>query len=151
MKISIVAIGKIKQGPMQELCRTYRQRITWPIATRELEVRKKLGEEELKLAESTLITNALEKSSYIVAMDEGGQDVSSTELVRIIQHLQSEATTNLTFIIGGAFGLHESITKSADKRLAFGRATWPHQLVRVMLMEQIYRAQQIISKHPYHK
>ena len=110
-----------------------------------------MGEEELKLAESKLINNAIEKSSYVIAMDEGGQDVSSTELARIIQSLQDKATTNLTFVIGGAFGLHESILKSADKRLAFGKATWPHQLVRVMLMEQIYRAQQIISKHPYHK
>ena len=84
----------------------------------------------------------------MIDLDEHGEDLTSSELAELMKSLEGQ---ELTFIIGGAFGLHDRVLKTADKRIAFGKATWPHQLVRAMLMEQLYRAQQIIKGHPYHK
>ena len=87
----------------------------------------------------------------IVALDERGQSLTSPQLASWIGARQGEAVQHLAFVIGGADGLDESLRSEARLVLGFGRLTWPHMLARVMLLEQLYRAQQILAGHPYHR
>jgi 23S rRNA (pseudouridine1915-N3)-methyltransferase len=90
-------------------------------------------------------------TAYVIAMDERGKNLTSPQLAQKIQTIQNEGLSNFMFIIGGAYGLHPDILKHADMSLSFGSMVWPHRLVGVMLLEQLYRAQQITAGHPYHK
>ena len=110
----------------------------WPVVLREIEAGKNETAGFLKELEK--------KPGVIVALDERGKSLGSAEFCK-----QLYAWENVTFVIGGADGLDEEIRKKADFLLSFGKQTWPHMLVRVMLLEQIYRAQQIASGHPYHR
>ena len=84
-------------------------------------------------------------------LDERGDDLSSRALATQIERFRHDGRPSLAFIIGGADGLDPSLIEAADRRLAFGRAVWPHRLVRVMLTEQLYRASTILTGHPYHR
>jgi 23S rRNA (pseudouridine1915-N3)-methyltransferase len=84
-------------------------------------------------------------------MDERGASLPSRKFAEKFQNLQNESRSNVQFIIGGADGLNDEIRGRADFLLSFGRQTWPHMLARVMLLEQIYRVQQILKNHPYHR
>lgn len=87
----------------------------------------------------------------IVALDEAGQNLSSVELAGHLGAWRDAGRRGATFLIGGADGLPHELLARAELRLAFGRATWPHRLIRVMLAEQLYRASTILSGHPYHR
>ncbi len=91
------------------------------------------------------------EKSVLVALDERGENIDSAAFARHLGRWRDEAVANTIFVIGGADGLSPDLRRKAKLRMAFGSATWPHQMVRVMLLEQIYRAATILAGHPYHR
>ena len=150
MKLTICAVGRLKSGPERDLLDKYRRRITWPLDIVELEERRKLSAAELKQREGALIEQALPQGCVRVAMDERGKPLSSREFADRLGNWRDQAR-DVAFMIGGADGLAADLRKSAEATISFGAATWPHQLARAMLVEQIYRAQEILAGHPYHR
>lgn len=143
--IDIIAVGRMKQDPFAALWGDYAKRCGWKINLIELDG-KSTADEHRKISEK--ITR---DGTYTIMMDERGKAMRSLDFARKLEGLSAEGTTKIRFIIGGADGLSDELRKSADFLLSFGVQTWPHMLVRVMLIEQIYRAQQIIAGHPYHR
>ena len=101
--------------------------------------------------EAAAITAAIPDKSILVALDERGDNVASEAFARHLGRWRDDAVANTVFTIGGADGLWPDLRRKAKLRLAFGSATWPHQMVRVMLLEQIYRAATNLAGHPYHR
>lgn len=141
MHITLAVVGKLKDQALKSLYEEYKKRLNWKFNLQEFE-----GKDA-----SSLLLNALHPSSYVIALDEKGENFKSEEFSDLLNEIQLHHQGKVTFIIGGADGLSEDIKESAKKFLSFGRMTWPHLLVRVMLMEQLYRAQQILKGHPYHR
>ncbi len=151
MKVTVAAIGKFKNSPEKEIFASYIKRIPWQFELKEFEAKKALSGEQLKSAEAELLLSAIPKSSKIISLDERGKNISSLELAGIVSAWQSEGTSSIAFVIGGADGLSDNLRQKSDFILSFGKLTWPHMLVRSMLAEQVYRAYSIISGHPYHR
>jgi 23S rRNA (pseudouridine1915-N3)-methyltransferase len=151
VKIEILAVGRARAGPERDLYETYARRVHWPIKLHELEEKRPLPPAELMEREGALILSAVPRDAVILALHGGGRNVRSEELARILADTRDEGRSCAAFVIGGAEGLSVAVRDRADLLLAFGRQTWPHMLVRAMLMEQIYRAQQIQAGHPYHR
>ncbi|NKB48369.1 MAG: 23S rRNA (pseudouridine(1915)-N(3))-methyltransferase RlmH [Alphaproteobacteria bacterium] len=152
MRIHIVAIGRARAGPEAALFQHYSDRVNqWPIALVEQELRKRTASQKLAEAEATLLQQPVPDGAYVVALDERGKQHTSREFARLLGGLQDDGRRDVVFLIGGADGLAPSVREGADKVVSLGQATWPHLLVRGLLAEQIYRAQQIISGHPYHR
>ena len=145
----ISTIGKAKNSDEDMITHKYLKRIK-NIELKQYEVKtnnpeKKLEEEALKLINTT------PKNGKLILLDEKGQNLSSTDLAKIIINWRDNNVTDINFAIGGAFGNGEKIKNTADKIIAFGKLTWPHQMVKMMVAEQIYRIETIIQGHPYHK
>jgi 23S rRNA (pseudouridine1915-N3)-methyltransferase len=151
MPIAIIAAGRLKPGPLKELCDDYRRRLPFAIDIREVEERRPLAGAERKAREGELILAALPKGALIVALDERGRAYDSAAFAGQLAAWRERSGDNLAFVIGGADGLAPSVLEKAAQRLALGTLTWPHLLVRVMLLEQLYRAHTILTGHPYHR
>jgi 23S rRNA (pseudouridine1915-N3)-methyltransferase len=151
MRLHVIAVGRLKSGPLKELERDYAGRLVWPLALREVEERRKLPPPELKEREGELLLAALPEKAALVALDEHGRSFTSMDFAARIGAWRDRGVADLVFAIGGAGGLAERVRERAELSLAFGSMTWPHLLVRVMLLEQLYRAQQILAGHPYHR
>ena len=151
MRIIIAAVGRLRAGPMQEVLADYLRRLTWPHAVREVEERRQMAPEALKRREGELLLQSLPKQARVIALDGRGKSLSSEAFARMIQDYREAGTGDLAFVIGGAEGLSEAVLAAAERRVAFGAMTWPHLLVRVMLAEQLYRTQSILTGHPYHR
>ena len=150
MGIVIVAVGRAKAGPILLLCDEYRRRIPFSVEMREVEERRPLSGGERKAREGALLLAAIPDNSLILALDERGKAFDSAAFARQFAAWR-ERSANLAFVIGGADGLTEAVLEKASTRLAFGAMTWPHMLVRAMLLEQLYRAHTILTGHPYHR
>lgn len=150
MRLTVIAVGRHKAGPLKALQEFYAERIRWPLTIREVEERRKLPPAELKAREAELILGALPKDAMLIALDGSGRNLSSTDFAGRLAKWR-DADASLAFVIGGADGLADGIIKEAKLVLALGAMTWPHLLVRGMLLEQLYRAQQILAGHPYHR
>jgi len=150
MRLVIVAVGRQRAGPLKDFERTYAERITLPLLIREVEERRKLSPAEMKTREAQLLLDTVPKGATLVALDGRGEELSSAAFAKRLDTWR-QAAADLAFVIGGAEGLAESVLKQAQFVLSLGAMTWPHLLVRGMLLEQIYRAQQILSGHPYHR
>lgn len=152
MRIHIAAVGRARQGPEAALYAHYADRIvTWPLALHEIEPRRRVAPERLKDAEAELLLAAVPDGAVLVALDERGRQFSSRDFAQRLAGWHERAVSDLVFVIGGADGLAARVTARADLSLSFGAATWPHLLVRGLLAEQVYRAQQILAGHPYHR
>jgi len=150
LKIDIIAVGRLKRGPLLDLAEEYTKRVNWKINIYEVE--SKLTEPQaVKAEESRKLSEQIETSAFVIVMDEKGNGLRSLDFANTIQNLQQTGENHIQFIIGGADGLTDEIRGRANLLLSFGQQTWPHMLVRVMLYEQIYRAQQILAGHPYHR
>jgi len=148
MKIKIVAVGKLKNSPMLDLCEEYAKRIGKDISIKEIDAPKG----STSIVEEPLILKNLSNAGILVALDERGETLSSPDFAKKFDKWQTHAHSDgLTFLIGGADGLTDTVRQKADFLMSFGKQTWPHMLVRVMLLEQIYRARQILAGHPYHR
>jgi 23S rRNA (pseudouridine1915-N3)-methyltransferase len=150
LELTICAIGRLKQGPEQDLLNRYAKRLRWSLNIVELEEKKKLSPAELKQREGKLLADACPDGAVIVALDERGKQLSSLDFANKIRNWQDQGR-DMAFLIGGADGMASNIRKRADFVLSLGSATWPHMLVRVMLLEQIYRGQEILAGNPYHR
>jgi 23S rRNA (pseudouridine1915-N3)-methyltransferase len=146
MRLVIIAVGKMKDRAEKALFERYAQ----GIALKEVEERKKLPAAELKRVEAQLIRNAMPKGALTIALDRRGRALTSEELAERLARWQREGK-GVAFVVGGAEGLDEPLRDSADFVLSLGAATWPHMLARIMLAEQLYRAQAILAGHPYHR
>jgi len=150
MKIKIIVLNKIKDNsPEGKMIFEYLKRIK-EASVSIIELKDANISSNPKSAEAELIKKHIKDNDYIICLDEHGDNLTSKEFSKVIEK-QSMTGKNIAFIIGGAFGIDESILNSANKKIAFGKCTYPHKLVRIMLIEQIYRAFSIINNHPYHK
>ena len=159
MRIVVVAVGRLKPGPDRELAERFRDRAMK--AGRALglhgpdiiEVKESRAREaERRMTEETIaLAGALPDGAIKVILDRRGQNASSDTFAQRIRGWRDSHRPAVGFVIGGADGLGAGLLDNADAILAFGSATWPHQLVRIMLMEQIYRMTTILSGHPYHR
>lgn len=149
MKIQIISVGKIA-GDQLAIIQHYQKMTNWKIQNTELAYSKKLSEQQIKQHESKLIQDKLTKGAYLVALDLSGKQMSSEAFSRIFSS-QMMSGRNIDFVIGGAFGLDASIIAMADAKLCLSEMTFPHQIAKLLLFEQIYRAQTILDNHPYHK
>jgi 23S rRNA (pseudouridine1915-N3)-methyltransferase len=147
--ISLIAVGRMKPGPLLDLAAIYRQRLTWPVEIIEIELKGKFEGELLKMKEAEAIIGRLPAGAILVALDERGKARNSPDFAKLIETYRRQGP--LAFVIGGPDGMDETIRQRASLVLSFGQLTWPHMLARVMLLEQIYRAQQILAGHPYHR
>lgn len=151
MRIVIAAVGRLRRGPEFDLLESYRRRMRWPVTVREVEEKRPLSTTERRAREADLLRRAIPDGATVVALDETGQTLTSAQFADRIAGWQSRGVRNLAILIGGADGLDDAVRADADLTVAFGAMTWPHMLARGMLMEQLYRAQQILAGHPYHK
>ena len=151
MRVEIVAVGRARAGPELALYESYVRRIRWDLTLREVEEKRRLPAEQLKEREGELILSAIPRDAAVLALDEAGRGVSSVEFARLMADIRDNGRARVVFVIGGAEGLSAPVRDRADLLISFGRQTWPHMLVRAMLAEQIYRTQQILAGHPYHR
>jgi len=151
MRITIVAVGALKAGPERDLAEKYLGRLTGPVAIREAEEKRKLNPPELRRREGELLLAACPPGATIVALDERGRTMPSRAFAERLGAWRDDGVAELVFLIGGADGLDEAVRGKADLCVAFGAMTLPHQLVRGVLLEQLYRAQTILAGHPYHR
>jgi 23S rRNA (pseudouridine1915-N3)-methyltransferase len=159
MRLVVIAVGRLKQGPERELAERYRDRfedIGRRLGFRGLEIRE-LSESRARDAvtriaeEAAAIAALVPEKSLLVALDEHGINIDSAGFARYLGSWRDESVANNVFVIGGADGLSPELQRKAKTTVSFGAATWPHQFVRVMLLEQIYRAATILAGHPYHR
>ncbi len=151
MKLLIAAIGRAARGPERDLYDHYAARIRWPLALRELEEKRKLPPAQMILRESKLLLDAVPAKAVLVALDRRGKVLDSEAFAGRLAHWRDNSVSDIAFLIGGADGHTESLLKKAALVLSFGAMTWPHLLARAMLAEQLYRAQQLLAGHPYHR
>jgi 23S rRNA (pseudouridine1915-N3)-methyltransferase len=139
MMLHIVARGRMGRGAEADLIARYVQRIAWPLRITELPDK---GAGRVAAAATPART---------IVMDEGGDQMSSMDFARLLETWRDGGVRETRFLIGAADGVSVDERASADCIVAFGRATWPHMLARVMLVEQLWRATSIIAGHPYHR
>ncbi len=151
MKFILSCIGRQKSGPELDLLTLYKNRLTVPLDIKEFETKPALPLEKRKALEAELLLSPFSGTDFIVALDERGQSLSSQDLAKTIDRAQVESFKSMGFIIGGADGLDKSVRQRANITLSLGSMTWPHMLVRPLIVEQIYRALCILSNHPYHR
>jgi 23S rRNA (pseudouridine1915-N3)-methyltransferase len=151
MRILIAAVGRLRDAPSRALFDAYAERMIWKLTVREVELKRILSAEEAKSAEADLLLDAVGAGPPLVALDEAGPAWSSTEFAVRLGRWRDDGIGEVAFAIGGADGLGRQVLDRAAATLAFGRMTWPHRLARIMLVEQLYRAQQILAGHPYHR
>ncbi len=160
MKLRLLAVGRAgTKRPEIALIDDYRQRLTWPLTIQEVEEKRPLPSVALKKREGELLLAALDGGKagsktgrqIVVVLDERGRSLTSRDFAVRIGGWRDEGTGEIVFLIGGADGHDEAVRARADLLLSLGSMTWPHQLVRVLLAGQLYRAQQILAGHPYHR
>jgi 23S rRNA (pseudouridine1915-N3)-methyltransferase len=151
MRVIIAAVGRLRDAPSQALFDAYIGRLNWSLSVREVELKRSMPPELARTEESRLLLAAIGDRAVIVALDEHGAQWTSAEFAGRIARWRDDGAAELAFAIGGADGHDPELLRRAAAIVAFGRMTWPHRLARVMLAEQLYRAQQIIAGHPYHR
>lgn len=159
MRLVVIAVGRLKQGPERELSERYFERaagLARKLGFRSLDIHE-LTESRARDAatrmaeEGAAIEAAIGEKAVIVALDERGKSLDSESFARHLGAWRDSGVPLCAFVIGGADGLSPELRRKAKLSVAFGAQTWPHQLVRVLLLEQIYRAATILSGHPYHR
>jgi len=151
LRLLVCAIGRARKDPARALFEQYSRRLGWPLELKEFEERRKLPREQLRARECAMLLAAVPADAAVVALDESGQALSSRALAARIGRWRDDGRGCIAFLVGGADGLDDAVRARADLVLSFGKATWPHMLARAMLAEQLYRAQQILAGHPYHR
>jgi 23S rRNA (pseudouridine1915-N3)-methyltransferase len=159
MRIVVAAVGRLKKGPETELSERFRKRATQTgrqAGWRDLEIieiRESRADDAGKRMreESIALANIIPAGAVVVLLEARGENIDSASLAAQLAKWRADDRSAVVFLIGGADGLSPSLQDKAELRLSFGAATWPHQLVRVMLLEQLYRATTILTGHPYHR
>jgi 23S rRNA (pseudouridine1915-N3)-methyltransferase len=159
MRVMVVAVGRLKQGPERELAERYRKRASDAgrgagiAALDVIEITEsRAGDAERRMVEESIaVANVLPEGAVVVLLDQRGESMSSSSFAGRLQGWRAESRSSVAFVIGGHDGLAPTLREKANLAIAFGSATWPHQLLRIMLLEQIYRAVTILVGHPYHR
>ena len=157
MKLRILAVGRAKGGPEAALIAEYQKRLHWPLVLEEVEEKRPLSGAELKAREGALLQAAIDRAAkaggrpILVALDERGKTLGSRDFAARLKGWEEQGAPEILFLLGGADGLAPDLRDQATFVLSLGQMTWPHLLARAMLVEQIYRAQQILAGHPYHR
>lgn len=151
MKIIVAAVGRGKRGAEAELVAHYLKQIRWDVSVKEIpDAPANLSSDARREREAKAILALLDKHDLLIAMDSTGKNLTSPQLAALLQTAQQHAVKQVVFAIGGQDGLAPEVLARAKHTIAFGAATWPHQLLRAMLAEQLYRAYSITIGHPYH-
>lgn len=150
LRIELLVIGRLKKGPYYDLFSDYEKMLRWGFALREFDSPYK-DPATVKDDENRRLMAAIDANAFVIALDERGNGLRSMDFSKTLQRLQDNGEGLIQFVIGGADGLSDEMRDRANMLLSFGQQTWPHKMVRVMLIEQIYRAQQIMAGHPYHR
>ena len=159
MKITLITVGKIKEKYFTDAIAEYMKRLSRYCKPEIIQVADEKTPENAALAvekqvkdtEGERILWHVAEDAFVVALEIRGEMLSSEELADFIERKQVSGTSHIQFVIGGSLGLSEAVLRRADYRLSFSRMTFPHQLMRVVLLEQIYRSFRIIAGEPYHK
>ncbi len=159
MNISIVSVGKLKEKYLKQGIDEYIKRLSRYVKLNIVEVPDEKAPENLSEAEEDMVRKKegenilkhIKEGTYVIGLDLKGKMLSSEELADKFENLGVIGNSNITFIIGGSLGLSEQVLKRADYKLCFSPMTFPHQLMKLILLEQIYRAFRIIKGEPYHK
>ena len=159
MKITVITVGKIKEKYLRDAIAEYSKRLSRYCKLEVIEVAdektpdqaSETVEDNIRAKEGERLMKHIRDDMYVITLEIGGKMLSSEEFADQIQRLGVGGTSHIQFVIGGSIGLDEEILKRADYRLSFSKMTFPHQLMRVILLEQIYRGYRIIANEPYHK
>ncbi len=159
MKISIITVGKIKEKYLKDAIAEYAKRLSRYCKLEMIEVADEKTPDHASENVETLIRNReggrimkqIRADSYVIALAIDGEMLDSVELAERIDSLGIQGVSHISFVIGGSLGLSGEVLARADYKLSFSRMTFPHQLMRVILLEQIYRSYRIINREPYHK
>lgn len=158
MKLKVISIGQLKNNPILEIQRDYESRILSlsksvgikNLEIKELPISKKSSIKERQKEEAKIISQHIKQNNLNVFLDGKGENINSVDISQIISKSSFDGK-DLVFFIGGPDGFDEKIIKVANKIISFGRVTWPHKLIRIMLLEQLYRGVTILNNHPYHR
>jgi 23S rRNA (pseudouridine1915-N3)-methyltransferase len=159
MRLIVAAVGRLKKGPERELAERYRDRIAKScraVGLKDSEVveiaeSRARDAQRRKTEESIALAQLCPEGAATILLDERGEDLGSVALANTLGRWRDQGRPAAVFIIGGPDGVAGTLREGADLCLAFGAATWPHQLVRIMLLEQLYRAMTVLAGHPYHR
>ncbi len=151
MDICLIAVGRMRRGPEQDLLDLYTKRLKHGFKVLEVEEKRPLRGTDLQTREAELLLAAIPESASVIALDERGKSLDSPAFARLLSNWRDEGVRTTALIIGGADGLTDAVRQRADVVMGLGKLTWPHMLVRVLIAEQVYRAQQISAGHPYHR
>ena len=159
MRITIICVGKIKEKYLNDAIQEYSKRLSKYCKLEVIEVSDEKTIEnasdavnkQIKDREGERILKYIKEDAYVITLEILGKMIASPELAEKIENLGIRGISNITFVIGGSLGLSDNVSKRADYKLSFSKMTFPHQLMRVILLEQIYRAYRINNNEPYHK
>lgn len=159
MKVTVVAVGKIKERYLREALAEYEKRLgkycrLEMIETADERTPERAGEvleEQIRAKEAERIMRYLKEDAYVVTLEIQGKQLSSEEFAEKIEMLGVQGKSHIIFVIGGSIGLGKEVLKRADFAISFSKMTFPHQLMRVILLEQVYRGFRIMNGEPYHK
>ncbi len=159
MKVTIITVGKIKEKYLKDAISEYTKRLSKYCKLEIVEVADEktpdnasdVVEEQIRSKEAERILKYVKDDAYVVTLEINGKQLSSEELADKIEKLGVQGTSHIIFIIGGSIGLGKEVLVKSNYALSFSKMTFPHQLMRVILLEQIYRSYRIINGEPYHK
>lgn len=159
MKITIITVGKIKEKYLKDAIAEYSKRLSKYCKLEIVEVAdektpdnaSETMEDAIRSKEAERILRYVKEDAYIITLEIQGKQLTSEEMAEKIERLGVMGTSHIIFIIGGSIGLGEEVIKKSNYALSFSKMTFPHQLMRVILLEQIYRSYRIINREPYHK
>lgn len=159
MNIKIICVGKLKEKFLKEGIGEFQKRLKTYANLEIVEVKdeacpensSELEMEKIKEVEGERILSKISKGAYVIALDIGGKSLTSEDFAKKIEDLSVEGISSIDFLIGGSLGLSEGVKNKSDYKLSFSKFTFPHGLMRLILVEQVYRAFRIINNHPYHK
>lgn len=159
MKITLITVGKIKEKYLKDAIAEYTKRLSKYCKLEMVEVADEktpdhasaVVEDSIRAKEAERILKHIKDDAYVITLEIGGKQLSSEELADKIDKLGVQGTSHIIFIIGGSIGLGQDVLNKSDYALSFSKMTFPHQLMRVILLEQVYRSYRIINGEPYHK
>ncbi|NLK42965.1 MAG: 23S rRNA (pseudouridine(1915)-N(3))-methyltransferase RlmH [Tissierellia bacterium] len=159
MNISIIAVGKIKEKYIQEGIKEFSKRLSRYCSLEIIEVDDEKAPENLSKKEMDIVKSKegdkilakIPQNSFIISLEIKGKELSSEELSKKMEDLMIDGINHISFIIGGSLGLSDEVISRSNFKLSFSKMTFPHQLMRLILLEQIYRGFRIMKNEPYHK
>ncbi|MGF1605231.1 MAG: 23S rRNA (pseudouridine(1915)-N(3))-methyltransferase RlmH [Rhodothalassiaceae bacterium] len=151
LKLVLACVGKLGRGPEADLVARYETRLPWPCTLREIPESRAETVDQRRAEEAARLDKAVTGCRRRLVLDERGKSLSSRDLQAVLRRWSEAGETDIAALIGGPDGLDPALVDRADCVLSLGRLTWPHKLVRVMLLEQLYRQWSIAAGHPYHR